>query len=358
MSKECKEELVSIIIPVYNTPKQFLEECLESIRKQCYKNIEVIIVDDGSKHETASYLDTLKEKNIVIVHKNRGGVSSARNYGVRCAKGNYICFVDADDLISEKFVESLYKGIKENQTLMSACRLEKVKSLSQKREPEEQITFKNFCGADIWQNVNTGYCVTKMYDKSIFLNSEFDETISMCEDALFVSTVLNKIQSCCATKSILYYYRENPQGASHLANLNLKSALKNGERGQTPFTPAVGTLRQINARLREIEAAGGVESETKKIAELAQDFRAKIKGLPLEIVSESMSNAVTPLHPLNVSAYDVFMTLKDEYGIWICPNSGEMKETIFRVGHIGALTKEDNTTLVNAFKDLQKRGLL
>lgn len=73
MSKECKEELVSIVIPVYNTPKQFLEECLESIRKQCYKNIEVIIVDDGSKHETASYLDTLKEKNIVIVHKNRGG---------------------------------------------------------------------------------------------------------------------------------------------------------------------------------------------------------------------------------------------------------------------------------------------
>ena len=218
MSKECKEELVSIIIPVYNTPKQFLEECLESIRKQCYKNIEVIIVDDGSKHETASYLDTLKEKNIVIVHKNRGGGSSARNYGVRCAKGNYICFVDADDLISEKFVESLYKGIKENQTLMSACRLEKVKSLSQKREPEEQITFKNFCGADIWQNVNTGYCVTKMYDKSIFLNSEFDETISMCEDALFVSTVLNKIQICCATISILYYYRENPQGASHLAN--------------------------------------------------------------------------------------------------------------------------------------------
>lgn len=140
--------------------------------------------------------------------------------------------------------------------------------------------------------------------------------------------------------------------------LNLQSALKNGERGQTPFTPAVGTLRQINARLKEIEAAGGVESEIKKIAELAQDFREKIKGLPLEIVSESMSNAVTPLHPLNVSAYDVFTTLKDEYGIWVCPNGGEMKETIFRVGHIGALTKEDNTTLVNAFKDLQKRGML
>ena len=140
--------------------------------------------------------------------------------------------------------------------------------------------------------------------------------------------------------------------------LDLKSALKNGERGQTPFTPAVGILRQINARLKEIDVAGGVEAETKKIAELAQDFREKIKGLPFEIVSESMSNAVTPLYPLNVSAYDVFTKLKDEYGIWICPSGGEMKETIFRVGHIGALTKEDNTTLVNAFKDLQKRGLL
>ena len=140
--------------------------------------------------------------------------------------------------------------------------------------------------------------------------------------------------------------------------LDLKSALKNGERGQTPFTPAVGTLLQINARLKEIDESGGVESETKKIVALAQDFREKIADLPLEIVSESLSNAVTPLHPLHVSAYDVFTTLKDEYGIWICPNGGALADKIFRVGHIGALTKEDNTTLVNALKDLQRRGLL
>ncbi|WP_281522045.1 pyridoxal-phosphate-dependent aminotransferase family protein [Dubosiella newyorkensis] len=139
---------------------------------------------------------------------------------------------------------------------------------------------------------------------------------------------------------------------------DLKSALKNGERGQTPFTPAVSILRQINTRLKEIDITGGIEAETKKIAEQAKDFREKIKGLPFEIASESISNAVTPLHPLNVSAYDLFTILKDEYGIWICPNGGEMKNTIFRVGHIGALTKEDNTALVNAFKDLQKRGLL
>lgn len=140
--------------------------------------------------------------------------------------------------------------------------------------------------------------------------------------------------------------------------LNLKNALKDGERGQTPFTPAVGILRQINVRLKEIERNGGVEKEIEKIHNLANDFREKIQGLPLRIISESMSNTVTPLQPLNVSAYSIFTILKDEYNIWVCPNGGELTNKVFRVGHIGALTKEDNTILVNALKDLQKRGLL
>lgn len=139
---------------------------------------------------------------------------------------------------------------------------------------------------------------------------------------------------------------------------NLKDALKNGERGQTPFTPAVGILRQINARLREIEQDGGVESENKRMAELAADFRSKIADMPFSIVSQSLSNAVTPLHPHNVSAYDIFLRLKDEYGIWICPNGGDMADKVFRVGHLGAITTDDNTTLVEALKDMQRRGLL
>ena len=140
--------------------------------------------------------------------------------------------------------------------------------------------------------------------------------------------------------------------------LNLKLALKNGERGQTPFTPAVGILRQINTRLKEIEKAGGVENEMKRSAESAQDFREKITGLPFEFVSESMSNAVTPLHPMHESAYKIFSILKDEYGIWVCPNGGEFADKIFRVGHIGALSKADNTALVNALNDMKNRALI
>lgn len=139
---------------------------------------------------------------------------------------------------------------------------------------------------------------------------------------------------------------------------NLKDALKNGERGQTPFTPAVGILRQINARLKEIEAAGGVETENQRMAALAADFREKIKDLPFTIVSQSLSNAVTPLHPHNVSAYDIFLKLKDEYHIWVCPNGGDMADKVFRVGHLGALTPADNTTLVAALTDLHKKGFL
>ncbi len=143
--------------------------------------------------------------------------------------------------------------------------------------------------------------------------------------------------------------------------LDLKLALTNGERGQTPFTPAVGTLRQIHQRLLEIDAAGGVEAEIARIGGLARYFRGKLaeSGLPFATVSHSLSNAVTPLAPTNGHpAYEIFTMLKDEYGIWVCPNGGELRDRIFRVGHLGALREVDYDTLLNALKDMQSRNLL
>ncbi len=141
---------------------------------------------------------------------------------------------------------------------------------------------------------------------------------------------------------------------------DLKLALKNAERGQTPWTCAVGILRQINARLKEIDKNGGVEAEINRTADLALYFRNKLKEykLPFEIVSESLSNAVTPLHPTTQSAYKIFLKIKDEYGMWVCPNGGNMKDTIFRVGHIGFLHKEDYDTLLSAFLDLRDKGFI
>ena len=142
--------------------------------------------------------------------------------------------------------------------------------------------------------------------------------------------------------------------------LDLKLALKNQSRGQTPWTPAVGVLRQINVRLKEIAASGGAEAEIARTAGLANYFRRKLveHDLPFEIVSESLSNAVTPLHPTTQSAYEIFLKIKDEYGMWICPNGGEMKDSIFRVGHIGCLTEADYDKLILAFIDLRAKKFI
>lgn len=140
--------------------------------------------------------------------------------------------------------------------------------------------------------------------------------------------------------------------------LNYADHLKNMERGQTPFTPAVATLIQMHARLRGI-VGRGVAAETARIRALAQDFRSKIVKLGFTFFAESMSNAVTALRVAEgLSAHHIFEILKDEYGIFVCPNGGELRDSVFRVGHIGALRTEDNDTLIAALTDMRERGLL
>lgn len=139
---------------------------------------------------------------------------------------------------------------------------------------------------------------------------------------------------------------------------DLKDMLKNGERGQTPFTPAVTILLQINQRLLEIKDQDGVEAEINRISTLANDFRDKIEDLPLEIKCNCLGNSVTGVYCINSNAEDIVNALKFDYGIWVNPNGGEIGEKMFRVGHIGDLTIEDNDKLIEAFKDLEKRGIL
>lgn len=143
---------------------------------------------------------------------------------------------------------------------------------------------------------------------------------------------------------------------------NYPNYLLNGERGQTPFTPAVGTLIQLNEKLNRIEATGGIENQNKIAKERAESFRNKIKHLPFKLFSEEKdsSNCVTALCPTNpnVNAHKIFEIIKDEYGIWICPNGGDMVEKVFRVGHIGSISNSEIDKLVEVFEDLVKRNIL
>lgn len=194
---------------------------------------------------------------------------------------------------------------------------------------------------------------------SSFLADPFD--MEECGADIMI-TGSQKVLACPPGISIIVLA---PSGVERVKNsvaktmyFDLNDALKNQSRGQTPFTPAVSILLQINKRLKEIEMQGGAEAEIARIAAQANDFRKKISTLPFELFSKSPANGVTSVHPKNANAHDIFLTLKDEYEIWICPNGGELADTIFRVGHIGALTHEDNTTLINALIDMQTRGLI
>ena len=147
---------------------------------------------------------------------------------------------------------------------------------------------------------------------------------------------------------------------NHIRSLyfNFKNYLVDGIRGQTPYTPAVSTLLQLRKRLQSIDEKG-VENVINHVALIAKDFRKKILGLPLEIASASLSNTLTPLRPRGKMAADeIFKYLKDHQDIFVCPNGGNLSRELFRVGHIGALTVCDNSTLVNALTEMNERGIL
>lgn len=115
-------DLVSIIVPVYNV-EQWLPRCVDSLTVQTYKNLEIILVDDGSNDDSGKICDEYAEKDdrIVVIHKENGGLSSARNAGIKVAKGYYISFVDSDDWVLPEFIEKLYSAIIENDCDLAEC---------------------------------------------------------------------------------------------------------------------------------------------------------------------------------------------------------------------------------------------
>lgn len=113
-----EESLISIIVPIYKV-KEYLDECINSIIKQTYSNIELILVDDGSPDECPKMCDewAMKDDRIKVIHKKNGGLSSARNAGLDMAQGEYISFVDSDDFICQNALLDLYDRIKNDESV-------------------------------------------------------------------------------------------------------------------------------------------------------------------------------------------------------------------------------------------------
>ncbi|MDH5425857.1 MAG: aminotransferase class V-fold PLP-dependent enzyme [Gammaproteobacteria bacterium] len=146
----------------------------------------------------------------------------------------------------------------------------------------------------------------------------------------------------------------NPKAQQKLRHVdslyfNFKSYLENGERGQTPYTPAVTIMLQLEARLKQIKQRGGVVQSIANAKEVAEYFRKSIKTLPLKEYTPYMPNAMTTLTPTDgKSAMDVVNALEENYKVMVCPNGGAERELVFRISHMGEMSKEYTDILINA----------
>lgn len=138
---------------------------------------------------------------------------------------------------------------------------------------------------------------------------------------------------------------------------NFKNYLKDGLRGQTPYTPAVSVLIQLNKRLKSIQEQG-LDQVINNVELIAKDFRNRIGNLPLEIPSEAPSNALTPIICKGtITAQNLFRQLKNDYNIFIVPSGGNLADRLLRVGHIGSVEIKDNIKLVEALKSIMEDGI-
>ena len=119
------EDLITVIVPVFKVEK-YLEKCVKSICCQTYKNLEIILVDDGSPDNCGKMCDKYakSDKRIKVIHKENGGLSDARNAGIKMATGKYIAFVDSDDYVSNDYIEYMYKILKKENAKISICELQ------------------------------------------------------------------------------------------------------------------------------------------------------------------------------------------------------------------------------------------
>ena len=221
-----EEIKISVIIPVYNVEK-YIRQCLESVINQTLKNIEIIVVNDGTKDNSMKIAEEyLSDKRIRIINKENGGQSSARNAGMREAKGKYICFIDSDDFIEKTMMEELYNKIEETNSdvVESGISLYDNKTHKIKERENKKYSYTGK-GSYLWGEYTTEVC-NKIYKKDFLIaNNIFFEEGMIHEDDLFTIRILFSTDKIEKTEKSFYYYRINRFGST-MTNVNLEKRLK------------------------------------------------------------------------------------------------------------------------------------
>lgn len=202
---------VSVIIPIFNGEK-YIESCLSDLTKQTLKEFEVILINDGSTDKTAEICDriSMKNSNIKVIHQINQGVSKARNEGIKVATGEYLCFIDCDDYIDDKYLELLYNSCEINKVKISMCCIEVVdefkKTINSKFINDGKYDSKYVLQELFrFKNINGGPC-GKLFHKSLFKENLCFPPINTYEDLSFVYKAIYLSKSIYFVKNCKYYY--------------------------------------------------------------------------------------------------------------------------------------------------------
>ena len=207
------EQLISIIIPVFNV-EEYIDECMQSVVTQTYRNLEIILVDDGSKDRSGEICDAWEKRDerVIVIHKENGGLSSARNSALDIFKGEYLCFVDGDDTIDEKYVELLYENIKDNDSQMCLCRYYRHDFHSSDyiySDFDNSITkcldWRSFMKMVYENNYYATSCI-KMFKRSLFDNIRYPIG-KKHEDASVILDLAIQCSRISGIDNALYFYR-------------------------------------------------------------------------------------------------------------------------------------------------------
>lgn len=217
------EPLVSVIVPVYKVEK-YLDCCLQSVINQSYKNLEIILVDDGSPDNCGIMCDAWSKKNhrIKVVHQKNGGLSVARNRGLKIAQGDYICYVDSDDWISNTMIEVLLKKAIDYDLDMVKCA-----ACETSEKSDSKLLFSENFGGEVLIPINDVNLISRFYFSEflwkIAWNGLYKKEIAkkvlfpqgLCfEDNYSAGMFLFYSKRVMAINDILYFYRINFDGIS------------------------------------------------------------------------------------------------------------------------------------------------
>lgn len=210
------EPLISVIIAIYN-PGKYLRACLDSIVNQTYKNLEIILVDDGSTDDSLKICQEYAEKDsrVIVYHKENSGVSATRNQGIRLAHGDYFSFIDSDDWLEADTYEYLINLIKEHN--VEAVNFEHFITYTD-RENAHKVSPENYGltdtkGAMKQLVYNFPFACNKLFSKKMVEGVWFDEEICRGEDGLFARQAFDKAGSVWFDSRPLYHYIQSEESA-------------------------------------------------------------------------------------------------------------------------------------------------